>query len=76
MLIRKAVSMLISYCCGSVQGNTSVRAAAMAELGHICASNMPVGCLSSSMVTGEKITSNQTLINFVENSFLLCPRLV
>lgn len=52
MLIRKAVSMLISYCCGSVQGSTSVRAAAMAELRHICASNKSVGGLSSSMVRG------------------------
>lgn len=52
MLIRKAVSMLISYCCGSVQGSKSVRAAAMAELGRICAGNKPDGGLCSSMVTG------------------------
>lgn len=52
MLIRKVVSMLISYCCGSVQGSSSVRAAAMAELGQICAGNYPVWGLCSSMVTG------------------------
>lgn len=39
MLIRKVVSMLISYCCGSVQGSESVRVAAIAKLGHICAGN-------------------------------------
>lgn len=39
MLIRNVVSMLISYCCGSVQGSKTVRTAAVAELGHICAGN-------------------------------------
>lgn len=35
MLIRKAVSMLIRYCRGSLAGSKSDRVAAMAELGHI-----------------------------------------
>lgn len=37
MFIRKVVSMLIRYCCGSMKKSKSVRGDTMAELGHICA---------------------------------------
>lgn len=54
MLIRKSVSMLISYCCGSVHGSTSVRVAATAEPGWIRAANEPVWSLWPPTTTAQK----------------------